>query len=181
MNNGSNSLTGRLESLIAPQVKSLGYELLDLEYQPRTAHGGGLLRVFIESLDGHPISFEDCAAVDHGLDALFESPDFEVVLEETFTLEVSSPGIDRPLKKPSDFSQHAGKKVQVKTFRPLTVEEMANSKYFEHHQKQKNFFGILRGLAGESIEIETDNQRFKIPFALITKAHLDLTSDLSVD
>ncbi|MGE3260985.1 MAG: ribosome maturation factor RimP [Bacteriovoracia bacterium] len=181
MTNGPTSLAERLESIIAPSVKTLGYELLELEYQPRTAHGGALLRLFIDSLSGNPISFEDCVAVDNGLDPLFESPEFIAMLSETFTLEVSSPGIDRPLKKPSDFSQHAGKRVQIKTHRALTAEEMANSKYFEHHQKQKNFFGILRGFSGDFVEMETDNERFKIPFALIAKAHLDLTSELSVD
>lgn len=181
MTNGPTSLAERIEKLVSPAVKALGYDLLELEYQPRTAHGGALLRLFIENPSGNPILFEDCVTVDHGLDSLFESPEFEAVLSETFTLEVSSPGIDRPLKKPSDFSQHAGKRVQIKTFRPLTAEEMANSKYFEHHQKQKNFFGILRGYAGESVEIETDNERFKIPFALITKAHLDLAAELPVE
>jgi ribosome maturation factor RimP len=181
MTNGPTSLAERLESIIAPAVKTLGYELLELEYQPRTAHGGALLRLFIESLSGNPISFADCVTVDNGLDPLFESAEFIAVLTETFTLEVSSPGIDRPLRKPSDFSQHAGKRVQIRTHRALTAEEMANSKYFEHHQKQKNFFGILRGYSGEFVEMETDNERFKIPFALIAKAHLDLTSELAVD
>ena len=79
---------------------------------------------------------------------------------------------------PSDFQKYAGKKVQVKTYRPLTLEEMGNGQYFEHHQKQKNFFGILHGYVGDSVELETDNQRFKIPFALITKANLDIASQL---
>lgn len=181
MTNGPTSFASRLESLIAPEVKNLGYDLLDLEFQARTPHGGAVIRLFIENPSGTPISFEDCVKVDHGLDPFFESPAFNETCSETFTLEVSSPGIDRPLKRPSDFSKHEGQKVQIKTFRPLTMEEMANSKYFEHHQKQKNFFGILRGFAGESVEMETDNERFKIPFALITKAHLDISSQLAVD
>ncbi len=63
----------------------------------------------------------------------------------------------------------------------VTLEEMGNAKYFEHHQKQKNFFGILHGFAGGSVELETDNERFKIPLALVVKANLDITSQLSVD
>lgn len=181
MSKGPHSLSARLEELIAPQVNTLGYELLDLEYQPRSSHGGAVLRLFIENPAGKPISFDDCAAVDHGLDPLFESAEFETVLAETFTLEVSSPGLDRPLKKPSDFMKFEGKRAQIKTYRPLTIEEMANEKYFEHHQKQKNFFGIIRGYVGDSVELETDNQRFKIPFALITKANLDVASQLTVD
>jgi len=162
-------------------VKTLGYELLDLEYAPKSPQGGAVMRLFIEHSQGKPISFEDCVTVDHGLDVLFESPEFESVLPETFTLEVSSPGLDRPLKKPSDYVKYEGQRAELKTFRPLTVEEMGNAKYFEHHQKQKNFFGILRGYAEDSVELETDNERFKIPFALITKANLDVASQISVD
>jgi len=180
MNKGPNSLANRLEEMIAPEVKRLGYELLDLEYLPRTNQGGAVIRLFIEC-EGKGISFEDCVTVDHGLDALFESTVFEELLAETFTLEVSSPGLDRPLKKPSDFLRFAGRRAQIKTFRPLTETEMGNGKYFEHHQKQKNFFGVLHGYAGDSVELETDNERFKIPYALITKANLDIASQLTVD
>lgn len=181
MTNGPNSLVSRIEALVSPEVSKLGYELLDLEYQARGSQGGAVLRLFIENPAGKPISFEDCVAVDHGLDVLIESPEFTTVLTETFTLEVSSPGLDRPLKKPSDFIKYEGQRAEIKTYRPLTEAEMGNGKYFEHHQKQKNFFGILRGYAADSVELETDRERFKIPFALITKANLDVASQLSVD
>jgi len=177
MTKENHSLIGRLEALIAPKVSALGYELLDLEYQP-TGPQGSVLRVFIENPKGSPISFDDCVAVDHGLDPLFESAEFESVLSTAFTLEVSSPGIDRPLKKPADFDRYSGKKAYIHTFRPLSLEEMGNETYFAHHQKQKNFFGILRGTAGSSVELETDNQRFKIPFDLIAKAKLDVASQI---
>ncbi|HEY8279138.1 MAG TPA: ribosome maturation factor RimP [Bdellovibrionota bacterium] len=176
MNKGSNSLASRLEEMVAPEVQRLGYELLELEYQPRTNQGGAVMRLFIDNPQGKGISFEDCVAVDHGLDAFFESPAFEELVTDAFTLEVSSPGIDRPLRKPTDYQKFVGQSAQIKTFRPLTAEEMGNSKYFEHHQKQKNFFGILRGYADGSVELETDNERFRIPFALITKANLDVAS-----
>lgn len=176
-----NAFVSRIEELLTPAVKQLGYELLDLEYLPRTNQSGPVLRLFIENSNGNGITFEDCVAVDHGLDPLFESAEFEGLHAETFTLEVSSPGLDRPLKKPSDFQKYSGKRAEVKTYRPLTLEEMGNAKYFEHHQKQKNFFGVLHGYAGDSVEMETDNERFKIPFALITKAKLDLVSQLTVE
>jgi ribosome maturation factor RimP len=175
------SLASRLEPMLMPQVKNLGYELLDVEFQPRSPQGGAILRLFIEHPDGKPIMFEDCAAVDHGLDPILETPEFEAILPEAFSLEVSSPGLDRPLKKPEDFVRFAGKKAEIKTSRPITLEEMGNAKYFEHHQKQKNFFGILHGFAGGSVELETDNERFMIPLAAIIKANLDVTSQLSVD
>jgi ribosome maturation factor RimP len=181
MSNGPHAVINRIETLLAPRVKSLGYQLLDLEYVPKSSQGEPVLRLYIENPEGKAISFEDCAAVDHGLDEVIESAEFEALVPETFTLEVSSPGLDRPLKKPSDYLRFVGQRAQIKTYRPLTEEEMGNAKYFEHHQKQKNFFGILRGYSGDSVELETDKQIFKIPFALITKANLDVSSQLTVD
>lgn len=181
MNNGPNSLVSRLEAILAPTVQELGYELLDVEYQTNSVNGGPVLRLFIENPSGALITFEDCMKVDHGVDPLIESPEFETVLASAFTLEVSSPGLDRPLKKPADFQRYEGKRAEIKTFRPLTSDEMGNEKYFEHHQKQKNFIGILRGFSNECVEFEADNLRFKIPFALVAKANLDISSNLSVD
>jgi ribosome maturation factor RimP len=181
MTSAPNALASRLETMVTPKVKSLGYDLLDLEFAPKSPQGGAIIRVFIEHLEGKPISFEDCVTVDHGLDELFETPDFVAVLPDTFTLEVSSPGLDRPLKRPADYEKFVGQRAELKTSRALSLEEMGNAKYFEHHQKQKNFFGILRGYAEGSVELETDNERFKIPFALIIKANLDVASQISVD
>ena len=167
--------------MIEPKVQSLGFGLLDIEYLTGGGGSGPILRVFIENLDGRPITFEDCASVDHGLDALFETPEFTEVLSSGFNLEVSSPGIDRPLKKPVDFERFSGKRVRINTYRPLTEEEMGNSKYFQHHQKQKNFFGTLLGYSGDSVEIEADKERVKVPFSLIAKANLDIAQYLSVE
>lgn len=176
----SHSLPAKIGDFLEPHVRALGYELLDVEYQPRSSHGDAVIRLFIESLDGHAISFDDCIKVDHGLDVFFESEEFSAILSQSFTLEVSSPGIDRPLKRLDDFQKFAGQRAQIKTFRPLSLEEMGNGKYFEHHQKQKNFFGILRGISGESVQLETDNETYHIPYALITKANLDVAASLSV-
>jgi ribosome maturation factor RimP len=175
------SATQKLELLLAPHVRALGYDLLDLDYAPRSAHGGAMLRLFIENPSGAPILFEDCAKVDRGLDSVIEGEEFGAFLSDSFTLEVSSPGLDRPLKLPSDFQKFAGQAAQVKTFRPLTKEEMGNEKYFEHHQKQKNFVGVIRGFNGDAVEMETDKLTYRVPFALITKANLDVSSKLIVD
>ncbi len=175
-----NSLESKLENLVAPHVDALGYELLDLEYQPKSADGA-VLRLFIDNPNGSPIGFEDCTKVDHGLDTLITAAEFDKLLPQGFSLEVSSPGIDRPLKKESDFVRFTGKRVQIKTYRAITLEEMKNAKYFEHHQKQKNFFGILRGISEESVLLEADTQVFSVPFSQIIKANLDIASQLTVD
>ena len=178
---GTSSLVSKIESLIAPTVRSLGYELLDLEYQPKSAGGGPLLRLFIENPNGAPISVDDCSAVDHGLDPVIESPELDSLLPNGFSLEVSSPGIDRPLKKRGDYERFAGSQVHIHTFRPLTVEEMGNAKYFENHKKQKNFFGVLQGIQEEAVSLEADNARITIPIALIAKANLDVARNLTAE
>lgn len=176
--NSSNQRIQSIEQLVSPYVQKLGYELVDLEYIPKSSHGSATLRVFIDSLSGKPISFDDCVAVDHGLDEIFTSPEFEQLVPEGFTLEVSSPGIDRPLKKAEDFIRFVGSTVLIKTVRALSLEEMGNATYFEHHKKQKNFYGTLLSFTQEAIELETDGQRFFIPFSLVTKAQLDVSSGL---
>ncbi|MCO5143508.1 MAG: ribosome maturation factor RimP [Oligoflexia bacterium] len=176
--NSSNQRIRSIEQLVSSYIQKLGYELVDLEFSPKSSHGSATLRLFIDSLSGTPISFDDCATVDHQLDEVFTSPEFEQLVPEGFTLEVSSPGIDRPLKKPEDFVRFVGSPVLIKTVRALSLEEMGNAIYFEHHQKQKNFFGTLRSFKEEAIELETDGQRFFIPFSLVTKAQLDVSSKL---
>jgi ribosome maturation factor RimP len=178
------TLEQKLEALIAPQVRVLGYELVDLEYQARSPSGGPLLRLFIDFPEGSEakhIGLEDCIAVDKGLDPLFESTEFDTLNVSGFTLEVSSPGLDRPLKKISDYQKHKGKNVVVRTFRPPTEEEYGNPDYFKHHQKQKNFLGRLLDVRGDKIVMEIDNASFEIPLALISKAHVDGSSEVVVD
>lgn len=170
----ANSLESKIESMFAPKVAELGYELLDIEYLSNTNVGGAVIRVFIDNPKGTPIGFEDCMAVDHGLDAIIESPAFDSLLPKGFALEVSSPGVDRPLKKAEDFQRYIGKKAAIKTYRALLLEDLGNPKYFEHHQKQKNFSGTLLGLEGSNVLLEVDNEKIHIPFALISKANLDV-------
>lgn len=164
-------LLAKLESMMVPTVRSLGYEIVDLE----TAQGetGPLLRVYIDSSLGKPISFDDCVAVDHGLEPVIASEEFESLMASQFTLEVSSPGVDRALRTEADFQKAIGRCLQIKTNRTLTQEEMDNNHYFAHHETQKNFKGRLVDLTGTSLTLETDGQKFSIPALVITKANLD--------
>ncbi len=177
--NSASSLVGRIEMLLAPQVKNLGFDLLDLEYQSQSPAGAPVLRLFIERPDGAPITFEDCAAVDRGLDPVLEGAEFDQVLPQGFTLEVSSPGVDRPLKRPADFERFRGSRVRLHTFRPLKAEEMQNDRYFRHHEKQKNFFGAILGFRDGAVEIEADGEAFRVPMDLISKANLDVAAQLA--
>lgn len=177
----ANSLASKIELLFAPQVANLGYELLSAEYLPNTNIGGAVIRLFIENPKGTPIGFDDCVAVDHGLTPLIESSTFDQLLPNGFTLEVSSPGVDRPLKKVADFERYKGKKAVIKTYRALMLEDLGNAKYFEHHQKQKNFSGTLLGIEGAAVMLKVDKEKISIPFALIAKANLDEARFLDTD
>jgi ribosome maturation factor RimP len=114
----------QLDDLIEKAVAGLGYECVDFETSPR----GRMLRVFIDKADAeNGVTIDDCVAVSHHLSRLFtvENVDYD-------RLEVSSPGMDRPLKKPADFARFAGHEVQIKLRVPVG--------------NQRNFTGAILGV-----------------------------------
>ena len=136
-----------VRTLLENTLPGLGYELVDFEL----ARGGGM-RVFIDCPAG--ITLDDCVSVSNHLTRLFsvENVDYE-------RLEVSSPGLDRPLKKEADYIRFAGERVKIKT--RVLVEQ------------RKNFAGVLIGLVDGNVDIDIDGERVSIPFASIDKARLD--------
>jgi ribosome maturation factor RimP len=138
-----------LETLIEKLVTQLGYELVDFE----TVNGGQILRIYIDK--GDLIDLEDCTKVsNHVNNVLSVETDYDYE-----RLEVSSPGLDRVIKKLNDFDRFKGQKVKIKT--RFAIEN------------RKNFKGILSGTKSESIMIEVDNESFLIEFDNIDKARLD--------
>ena len=138
-----------LETLIEKLVTQLGYELVDFE----TVNGGQILRIYIEK--GDLIDIEDCTKVsNHVNNVLSVETDYDYE-----RLEVSSPGLDRVIKKLNDFDRFKGQKIKIKT--RFAIEN------------RKNFKGILSGTKSESIMIEVDNESFLIEFDNIDKARLD--------
>jgi ribosome maturation factor RimP len=101
---------GELAGMVEPVLGSMGYELVDIEFG-----GGGLLRVVIDIADGsRSVQVEDCERVSHQLSRLFTVEDVDYA-----RLEVSSPGLDRPLRKPADFERFAGEKVSLRMRQPV--------------------------------------------------------------
>ena len=138
-----------LETLIEKLVTQIGYELVDFE----TVNGGQILRIYIDK--GDLIDIEDCTKVsNHVNNVLSVETDYDYE-----RLEVSSPGLDRVIKKLNDFDRFKGEKIKIKT--RFAIEN------------RKNFKGILSGTKGESIMIEVDNESLLIDFENIDKARLD--------
>ena len=138
-----------LETLIEKLVTQLGYELVDFE----TVNGGQILRIYIDK--GDLIDIEDCTKVsNHVNNVLSVETDYDYE-----RLEVSSPGLDRVIKKLNDFDRFKGEKIKIKT--RFAIEN------------RKNFKGILSGTKSKSIMIEVDNESLLIDFENIDKARLD--------
>ena len=136
-----------LNAFLEKTVGELGYELVDME----RANGGRLVRIFIDK--GAGVGVEDCAMVSNHLSRvlLVEGVDYD-------RLEVSSPGLDRPLRRPRDFARFVGERAQVKVRLPLNG--------------RRRFVGTLK-IAGENgIELDVDGELISIPFAEIDKARL---------
>ncbi|MDP4029811.1 MAG: ribosome maturation factor RimP [Gallionella sp.] len=132
--------------LIETTVNGLGYELVDFERS-----GRGLLRVFIDKPEG--ISVDDCQTVSNQLTRLFlvENVDYD-------RLEVSSPGLDRPLKKEADFVRFAGQKAQLKLRMPMAG--------------RKNFVGILGSVNQGILQLDADGSLVEIELSNLDKARL---------
>jgi ribosome maturation factor RimP len=129
-------------------LSGLGYELVDVERSGK----GKLLRIFIDKPGG--IDVEDCASVSHHLSRVFavEGIDYD-------RLEVSSPGLDRPLRKEEDFTRYAGQKARIRMRVPMAG--------------QRNFVGVLRETRGGKVELEVeDGKTVSLDLSNLEKARL---------
>jgi len=139
----------RLTLFLEEKLATLGYELVALEVQN---HRERSLRIYIDSSSG--IGIDDCVKVTQELDQPLESqPDVEAIFKGPYELEVSSPGINRPLRKPTDYERFVGQIGRLSTFRPLTGDETKASDYSTKNPKQKNFYGVLRGFDSENTSV----------------------------
>ena len=144
-------LRDQLIELLEPVVSSLGYELWELEYG--THRGGGLLRLYIDSPDG--ISVEDCERVSR---AVSEALDVADPIASEYTLEVSSPGLDRVLRTQAHFERFAGERVKLEMSAPVNG--------------RKRFAGRVTQVAAGAITLEFDDAVVELPIAGIHKARI---------
>jgi len=140
-----------LVALLQPVVEDLGYVLWELEYS--SGRGSAVLRLYIDAPAG--ITVDDCERVSR---AVSERLDADDPLPGQYTLEVSSPGIDRPLRTAAHFAPYVGETVFVELVQPL--------------EGRRRFKGPLAAAGAEAIEVEVDGQRVALPIGGIRRAHL---------
>lgn len=138
----------RVEKVVEPVVAGMGYELVDVQM----SGGGRLLRLFIDKPGG--ITLHDCEAVSRQLTRVFavENVDYD-------RLEVSSPGLDRPLRKEGDFERFAGQKAEV---RMRTADA----------QGRRKFVGVLRGAEAGQVKMELEDRVVHLELADVDRAKL---------
>ena len=131
----------KVEQLIEKTINELGYKLYDVEYAKEGKDY--FLRIFIDKNEG--IDLNDCEKVNDAVNPILDAADY---IKEQYFLEISSPGIERTLRKDKHLTQNIGEKVEIKLFKPIN--------------KQKNIIGILKDYNAEQIEIETSEEVCKI-------------------
>jgi ribosome maturation factor RimP len=154
------NIADRARRLLEPVLERDGYELVEVEWvrSGRT----WTLRLFIDRPGG--VGIDDCALVSRTVDPILDVEDF---IEPAYELEVSSPGLDRPLRKPADFERFAGRRAHLKAYGP--VEGTAPGA-----AARKNWTGTLRGHRDGAVEIEVDGVLHRVPHDRIAKANLEV-------
>ncbi|KAA0597582.1 ribosome maturation factor RimP [Azospirillum lipoferum] len=150
--------TGRIEQIITPSVEAMGYEVVRVQIS-----GGqrSVLQIMAERADGAPMTVEDCADISRSVSALL---DVEDPIREAYTLEVSSPGIDRPLTRLKDFERFAGFEARLESRMAI--------------DGRKRFKGMLKGVEDGLVCIDTEQGAARLEFDNILRAKLVLTDEL---
>lgn len=135
-----------------PVLEETGFELVDVEYL--SDRGRWILRVFMDKEGG--VTIEDCARASREIGDLIDVKD---LIDHEYVLEVSSPGLDRPLKKEKDFVRAVGKKIKLRTVKPV--------------EGRRNYFGYLRGFQDRVLHLEVDpGGLVSLPLHEVEKANL---------
>tara|TARA_Y100000739_G_scaffold203968_1_gene190331 strand:+ start:205 stop:714 length:510 start_codon:yes stop_codon:yes gene_type:complete len=154
----SNTQMQAVRALIAPSLADIGYEVV------RVMTIGAehtTLQIMAERLDEDTMTVEDCASISRTVSAIF---DVEDPIIGAYTLEVSSPGLDRPLVRKKDFERYSGLEAKIELYQALNG--------------QRRYSGMLAGYADGVVTIVTENGATNLPFEEIDKAKLIITDDL---
>jgi ribosome maturation factor RimP len=163
-----NPLHTRLISIVEPVCQAAGFELVELRFM--LEQGGWTLRVCVDlpldpavppsEVPADRVDLEDCEQLSRELSAVLDVDD---PIPQAYSLEVSSPGIDRPLRTTAHFTYYAGSEAKIALAVPLHTETGG---------ERRNFRGILRGADADTVSIDVDGQLFRLPIADIDHARL---------
>ncbi len=143
----------RLSGLLEPVVEGLGYEFVEIEWS--SAGRQSVLRVYIDRTDGSGVGLDDCERTSRAIGAVLEADD---PIGHEYSLEVSSPGFDRPLRTAAHFARFAGSEARIELMQPL--------------EGRRRFRGRLGAVEDGRVTIEVDRKEWKLPLAGISKARL---------
>ena len=146
-------LRDKLTALLQPVIAGLGYDLWELEFLP--GRGSALLRVYIDTEAHEGITVADCERASRAVSETLDAAD---PIPGNYTLEVSSPGVERPLRVARHFAPYAGEQVFVEMVHPV--------------EERRRFKGRMVAAGDDTIEVEVDGRRWALPVAGIRKAHL---------
>jgi len=161
-----NPLHQRLMTIIEPVCEAAGYDLVELRFV--LEQGGWVLRVCVDlplaevdpaEVPSDRVDLEDCENLSRELSAVLDVND---PIPQAYSLEVGSPGIDRPLRTAAHFAHFSGSEVKIQLDVPLHTES----------GERRNFRGVLRGVADERVKIDVDGHSFELPIADIDHAKL---------
>ena len=150
--------TNQIAGIIEPSLDAMGYRLVRVAV---LGAGRTTLQIMAERRDEAPMTVDDCAAISRSLSALF---DVAYPIASAYPLEVSSPGIDRPLVRPEDYDRFAGFEARIEVSRPISG--------------RKRFRGRLLGRAGDTVRLIAEAGEVEVPLSAIARAKLVLTDDL---
>ena len=152
------TIVEQIEALISPSLTSMGFALVQVKMMD--SRSGQVLQIMAERPDGS-MSLDDCAVISRQVSAVL---DVEDTIQTAYRLEVSSPGIDRPLVKLADYVTYAGHAAKIETTMPI--------------DGRKRFSGTLKAVEGEFVILTVDNKDHRLPFIDIQSAKLVLTDAL---
>lgn len=145
----------RIWQMAEPLAAQEGMEVIDIELKHEGSRGGKVLRVYLDK-EGGPV-MEDLSKVSRSLSDLLD--EHEDIVEGSYSLEVSSPGVNRPLKRPEHFARYIGKKVRVRTWEPM--------------QGRRAFVGQLLEVTPDGIALNQDGVRWEIAYSSIEKSNYE--------
>ena len=148
----------KIEEDIAPLLDDLGYSLFRVTF---SGGKGGVLQIMAENKDDKPLSLDDCTRISRAVSAKLDVEDY---IKYNYMLEVSSPGLDRPLIHADDFDKYRGRQAKVELRNPIN--------------KQKKFVGIIKVRNKDQVTLTVDGNDVSFPYDDIVKAKLTITDDV---